>query len=276
MPTIAEQLQQIATIKANIKAAIEAKGETVGSDAFSTYPTHIANISGGGGDNLPDFIKNALTSLAIPSGVTTVRANLCYNQTALTSVTIPSGVTAIGDAAFFGCSGLTSVTLPSGVTSIGANSFKNCSHLVSISLPSTLTTMGNYAMQSCGKLTSVTIPSGVTTLQTGLLYGASKLEYIDIPATVTTMQAQVLHLCLAAKTIVCRATTPPTVTANTFGSANANYTGRNTYNQGVNKLYVPQGCSSAYNTSYWASVLLDSTKCGFTIAELDANGNIPT
>ena len=37
----------------------------------------------------------------------------------LTSLTLPSSVTSIGSSAFSGCSGLTSLTLPSSVTSIG-------------------------------------------------------------------------------------------------------------------------------------------------------------
>lgn len=276
MPTIAEQLAQLAQIKADIKAAIEAKGETVGSDALSTYATHISNISGGGGDNLPAFITNSLTSLVIPDGVTKIRSNLCNSQTALTSITIPSSVTQINSSAFIGCTGLTSITIPEGVVTIADNVFKNCTNLLSISLPSTLRTLQNYAFNACAKLPSIVIPEGVTTLPIGLFYTCNKLEYVDLPSTVTTMKNQVLDQCKAVKTIICRATTPPTVTSSVFGSSNNGYTGRNTYNQGVNKLYVPQGCSSAYNTSYWASVLLDSTKCGFTIAELDANGNIPT
>ena len=49
MATISEQLTQLASIKSDIKDAIEAKGETVGNDAFSTYSSHIENISSGGG-----------------------------------------------------------------------------------------------------------------------------------------------------------------------------------------------------------------------------------
>ena len=44
----------------------------------------------------------------------------------LTSVTIPSSVTSIGGSAFEGCSGLTSLIIPSSVTSIGGSAFGYC------------------------------------------------------------------------------------------------------------------------------------------------------
>ena len=50
----------------------------------------------------------------------------------LTSLTIPSSVTSIGDRAFEGCSGLTSLVIPSSVTSIEGEAFKGCSRLTSI------------------------------------------------------------------------------------------------------------------------------------------------
>ena len=50
----------------------------------------------------------------------------------LTSLTLPSSVTSIGSSAFSGCSGLTSLTLPSSVTSIEWSAFSGCSGLSSI------------------------------------------------------------------------------------------------------------------------------------------------
>ena len=50
----------------------------------------------------------------------------------LTSLTIPSSVTSIDNNAFEGCSGLTSLSIHSGVTSIGGHAFYNCSGLTSI------------------------------------------------------------------------------------------------------------------------------------------------
>ena len=82
----------------------------------------------------------------------------------LTSLTLPSSVTSIGRGAFHGCWKLTSLTIPSGVTSIGYSAFRGCSGLTSLTIPSGVTSIGNYAFYGCSGLTSLTIPSGVTSI----------------------------------------------------------------------------------------------------------------
>ena len=52
-----------------------------------------------------------------------------YGCSGLTSLTLPSSVTSIGRGAFHGCWKLTSLTIPSGVTSIGYYAFRGCSGL---------------------------------------------------------------------------------------------------------------------------------------------------
>ena len=81
--------------------------------------------------------------------------NTFHGCSGLTSLTLPSGVTSIGNGAFAACSGLTSLTLPSGVTSIGDLTFYACSGLTSITLPSGLTEIGDDAFQYCSGLTSI-------------------------------------------------------------------------------------------------------------------------
>ena len=73
----------------------------------------------------------------------------------LTSLTLPSSVTSIGSSAFSGCSGLTSLTLPSSVTSIGESAFRGCSSLASLTLPSSVTSIGKSAFSGCSGLTSI-------------------------------------------------------------------------------------------------------------------------
>ena len=76
-----------------------------------------------------------------------------YNCSGLTSLSLPSGITSIGWEAFSGCSGLTSLSLPSGITSMGNEAFSGCSCLTSLSLPSGLTSIGYNAFSGCSGLT---------------------------------------------------------------------------------------------------------------------------
>jgi hypothetical protein len=89
----------------------------------------------------------------------------------LTSLTIPSSVTSIGFSAFSGCSGLTSLTIPSSVTSIGSSAFEGCSGLTSFTIPSSVTSISSGAFEGCSGLTSFTIPSSVTSIGSGAFEG---------------------------------------------------------------------------------------------------------
>ena len=66
MSSIAIQLETLAGIKSDIKAAIIDKGQTVGDD-FSTYATAIGNIEGGGGGG-GTVIKQGAVSAGAVSG----------------------------------------------------------------------------------------------------------------------------------------------------------------------------------------------------------------
>ena len=96
----------------------------------------------------------------------------------LTSITIPSSVTSLGDACFSGCSGLTSITIPSSVTSLGDFCFASCRGLTSITIPSSVTSLGDDCFSDCRGLTSITIPSSVTSLGYFCFSGCSGLETV--------------------------------------------------------------------------------------------------
>jgi hypothetical protein len=76
-------------------------------------------------------------------------------KTTLTTILLPSSVTSIGREAFHGCSGLTSVTIPNSVTSIGEYAFSFCTGLTSVTIPNSVTSIGYDAFYVCSSLTSI-------------------------------------------------------------------------------------------------------------------------
>ena len=138
---------------------------------------------------------SSLTSLTIPSSVTSIGFSAFSGCSGLTSLTIPSSVTSIGSSAFEGCSGLTSFTIPSSVTSISSGAFEGCSGLTSFTIPSSVTSIGSGAFEGCSGLTSLTIPSSVTSIGYKVFSGCSGLTSLTIPSSVTSISSGAFLFC---------------------------------------------------------------------------------
>ena len=163
---------------------------------------------------------SSLTSISIPSSVTSI-GNGAFNECrSLTFINIPPSVTSIGTRAFAGC-GFTSINIPSSVTSIGDYAFNSCSSLTTITvdesnpiyssennvlfskkdksliragfglekydIPSWVTSIGNDAFRDCISLSSINIPSSVTSIGDWAFLGCSSLTSISIPSSVTSI-----------------------------------------------------------------------------------------
>lgn len=85
-----------------------------------------------------------------------------YGCRGLTSLTLPSGLTSIGSFAFAGCYVLTSLSLPSGLTSIGDGAFYGCSGLTSIYVyAEKMPKLGTNMFDDCdAKKCTVYVPKG--------------------------------------------------------------------------------------------------------------------
>lgn len=132
-----------------------------GGDAYVRYSDNKYTSN----DKLGDYVFydcRGLTSLTLPSGVTSIGIAAFEGCNGLTSLTLPSSVTSIGWGAFYGCSGLTSLTIPSGVTSIGEGAFEVCSGLTSIYVyTKKLPELGYYVFDGCdAKNCTVYVPKG--------------------------------------------------------------------------------------------------------------------
>ena len=146
-----------------------------------------------------------LTSVTIPSGVTSIENYAFDTCTGLTDVTIPSSVTSIGNYAFNACSRLGSIKIPAGVKSIGVDAFRDCESLESVTIPSSVTSIGNFAFCSCSKLESVTIPSSVTSMGESAFQHCKKLTSVTIersdPATVLAIGSNAFLCGTASATL---------------------------------------------------------------------------
>ena len=172
---------------------------------------------------------SGLTSINIPSSVTSIYPWVFYGCSSVTAFTvdannpnysaegcmlfnkektelvcavgslktydIPSSVTSIGASAFWGCSSLTSINIPSTQTSIGEKTFAGCSSLTSINIPSSVTSIDLGAFADCSSLTSINIPSSVTSIDGSAFSGCSGLTSINIPSSVTSIRGDAFAGC---------------------------------------------------------------------------------
>ena len=99
-----------------------------------------------------------MTSVVIPSTVTSVEGEAFYGCSSLKSATIPASVTRI--SYIFPAESLESVVISEGVTSIGHWLFYECSGLKSVSLPSSVTSVEKSTFQDCSSLSRICIPVG--------------------------------------------------------------------------------------------------------------------
>ncbi len=113
----------------------------------------------------------------------------------LTSVTIPSSVTSICDEAFEDCTGLTSVTIPDSVTSIGGRAFADCTGLTNVTIPDSITIIDGGVFAGCTGLTNVTIPDSVTSIGYEAFYGCESLTNVTIPGSVTSIGSWPFSCC---------------------------------------------------------------------------------
>ena len=144
--------------------------------------------------------SSELTSVTIPSSVTSIGDGIFSGCTSLSSIIIeegnpnydsrencnaiiettnnillfgcsntiiPNNVVTIGECAFWRCSGLTSIAIPNCITSIGRSAFMDCPGLTSICIPNSVTSIGYCAFADCGNLATVVIGNALTNIGEG-------------------------------------------------------------------------------------------------------------
>lgn len=171
------------------------------------------------------------TNVVIPSTIggkpVTGIKPYAFNGTNVTSVTLPSSMTTLNGYAFYGASKLTSVTIPSSITSIGSYAFEFCTSLKSINIPGTVKFIGTGAFYGCTALSKVTFNSGLQSIGK-FAFTNTALASVTIPQTVTSIAEHAFGYSYSNSTYT--AVTPFTMTgyaytaADTYASANTHIT----------------------------------------------------
>jgi len=215
--------------------------------------------------------KTSLTSIVLPSSVTSIGNNAFLYCSGLTSINIPSLVTSVGSQAFALCTAFITVdasnsnyssldgvlfnkmkttliqcptsktgtyAIPSSVISTGSNAFSSCTLLTAITIPSSVTSIGSYTFQNCTGLIAFTIPSSVTSIGSGAFTSCKGLTTVTIPSSVTSIGSYAFQVCSGLISIYVNSGTP--VNLNSVSGV------FNSVNKSTCKLYVPFGSSALY------------------------------
>ena len=146
--------------------------------------------------------SEAIRSVVIESGVTSIAEKAFSGCANLQSVTLPVGLTKIDNYAFEGCSSLQSMVLPEGLVSLGDMVFRNCVAMTTVILPDSVTTVGRFLFTNCSALREIKIPAGLTEIADGMFDLCAALETITIPEAVRSIGEYAFYYCEGLKQII--------------------------------------------------------------------------
>ena len=156
------------------------------------------------------------------SQLSTIKTTAFYECKNLASITLPSTVTNIENQVFAGCVALQTINIPAGVTAISNNLFYACSALsnVNVANGAKFNTIGNQAFFACTKLVSFDAMDGVVNIGSGAFQNCASFTKFTIPSSVTEIGRVAFYGCTSMQSVICRATTPPTIGDKVFDSTN--------------------------------------------------------
>ena len=141
------------------------------------------------------FSSTALTSVTVPSLVTSLPTGIFRDCQKLTSVTLPETLLTIKNEAFMGCVLLLSIDIPNGVVSIGDNALRSCAVLKNIAIPDSVETMGASVLAECSALQSATMPKDMEVLPSYTFYNCQKLTSVTLPTALLKIDTGAFEGC---------------------------------------------------------------------------------
>ena len=142
-----------------------------------------------------------LTSVTLPSTITTISEHAFNYCTALTSISLPGSLLQIDKYAFNNCSSLTSISIPNSTIKISEYTFNGCTSLSNVNLPNNLQEICDYAFNNCSSLTGIILPISLSNIANGSFYGCASLAAIDIPNSVSYIGENAFFGCSSLNSI---------------------------------------------------------------------------
>jgi hypothetical protein len=116
-------------------------------------------------------------------------------KTKLTSVLLPSNMTSFDPYSFFRCTGISTISIPNRVMTIEKEAFGQCSGLITVNFPSSMISIREYAFESCDRLATISIPSSVTSIGSFAFNYCTGLDTVFIPSSVTLIDSLAFEYC---------------------------------------------------------------------------------
>ena len=143
-----------------IPESVTSIGESAfsGCSALTSIEVAAGNTNYDSRDNCNAIIETSSNILVagcvntvVPNGITSIGYG-AFEGSKLTTLRLPSSVTSIGSYAYAYCDGLTAITIPDNVTTLGDYAFGYCKNLTLAIIPKGVTYIGQLAFFQCSNL----------------------------------------------------------------------------------------------------------------------------
>lgn len=142
-----------------------------------------------------------LTSVSMPSTLTSIGYNTFYNSKLIEEISFPDNITTFPDSQCKNCTSLRKVKLPANLVNLGSHTFSYCPYLTELDIPESVTTIGDGALEYSG-ITRLHIPDKVSVFPKRMCMECRSLEELKLPASLTEIKYQSLYNCRAMNKII--------------------------------------------------------------------------
>ncbi|MBO5212962.1 MAG: leucine-rich repeat protein [Clostridia bacterium] len=163
--------------------------------------------------NFAFYKRDAITSITIPSSVSTIGQGAFLDCFSLKSITIPNSVTSIMSGVFTGCDKLEKINylgtleqwcncnITSSLLSVAADLYFDGVLVTDIVISSSIKSIRSGIFQGCASLKSVIIQDGVTLIESNAFKNCTALESVTIPSSIKSIEASAFQGCTSLENV---------------------------------------------------------------------------